>query len=234
MWLASSIEKNKIQSGRQDNLFNTETMMLFSEIKNDILIMKDGWLRAILRVKWLNLDLKNFDEQQVVLEQYKKFLNWLDFPMQILIRNSYLDLSDYLAYFRWNLENVENITLKTQWDNYLKFLEDIESQQWLIFNKEFYIVVPYYQAEDDNKQVNKTWFEKLLNVLNAKDNVESIVARYRSFLKWQKSIETRTSLIIEWLGGMWIWVEQLNTSEIINLLFRNYNPLIHGSEADMS
>lgn len=233
MWIAA-VEKNKIQSGRQDNLFNTETMMLFSEIKNDILIMKDWWLRAILRVKWLNLDLKNFDEQQIVLEQYKKFLNWLDFPMQILIRNSYLDLSDYLSYFRWNLENLENITLKTQWENYLKFLENIEMQQWLIFNKEFYIIVPFYQAEDDNKQVNKSWFDKLLNVLNAKDNVETIVARYRSFLKWKRSLETRTSLIVDWLGGMWITVEQLDTSEIINLLFRNYNPLIHSSEADMS
>lgn len=233
MWIAA-VEKNKIQSGRQDNLFNTETMMLFSEIKNDILIMKDWWLRAILRVKWLNLDLKNFDEQQIVLEQYKKFLNWLDFPMQILIRNSYLDLSDYLSYFRWNLENLENITLKTQWENYLKFLENIEMQQWLIFNKEFYIIVPFYQAEDDNKQVNKSWFDKLLNVLNAKDNVETIVARYRSFLKWKRSLETRTSLIVDWLGGMWITVEQLDTSEIINLLFRNYNPLIHSSEANMS
>lgn len=233
MWIAA-VEKNKIQSGRQDNLFNTETMMLFSEIKNDILIMKDWWLRAILRVKWLNLDLKNFDEQQIVLEQYKKFLNWLDFPIQILVRNSYLDLSDYLSYFRWNLENLENITLKTQWENYLKFLENIEMQQWLVFNKEFYIIIPFYQAEDDNKQVNKSWFDKLLNVLNSKDNVETIVARYRSFLKWKTSMDTRISLIVDGLGGMWIWVEQLDTSEIINLLFRNFNPLIHSSEADMS
>ncbi len=233
MWLAFA-EKNKIQSGRQDNLFNTETMMLFSEIKNDVLIMKDGGLRSILRVKWLNLDLKNYDEQQVVLEQYKKFLNWLDFPIQISIRNSYLDLSDYLNYFRWNLENVDNVILKTQWDNYYKFLENIEMQQWLIFTKEFYIIVPYYEAEDDNKQVNKSWFDKLLNILNSKDSVEKIVSRYRSFLKCKRSLETRSSLVIDGLGSMWISVEQLDTSEIINLLFRDYNPLIHSSEANMS
>lgn len=233
MWLMS-FEKNKIQSWRQDNLFNTETMMIFSEIKNDILIMKDGGLRSILRVKWLNLDLKNFDEQQIVLEQYKKFLNWLDFPIQILIRNSYLDLSDYLNYFKWNLENVENVTLKVQWDNYLKFLENIELQQWLIYNKEFYIVVPYYEAEDDNKQVNKSWFDKFLNILNAKDDIEKIVTRYRFFLKWKRSLETRIGLIVDGLWSMWIDVEQLDTAEIINLLFRNYNPLIHASEADVA
>lgn len=229
-----SFEKNKIQSWRQDNLFNTETMMIFSEIKNDILIMKDGWLRAILRVKGLNLDLKNYDEQQIILEQYKKFLNWLDFPIQILIRNSYLDLSDYLTYFRWNLENVENNILKAQWESYLKFLENIELQQGLIYNKEFYIIIPYYEAEDDNKQVNKSWFDKFLNILNAKDDIEKIVTRYRFFLKWKKSLETRIGLISDGLWSIWIDVEQLDTSEIINLLFRNYNPLIHASEADVA
>lgn len=233
MWIMS-FEKNRIQSWRQDNLFNTETMMIFSEIKNDILIMKDGWLRSILRVKGLNLDLKNYDEQQIVLEQYKKFLNWLDFPIQILIRNSYLDLSDYLTYFRWNLENVENNILKAQWESYLKFLEDIELQQGLIYNKEFYIIIPYYEAEDDNKQVNKSWFDKFLNILNAKDDIEKIVTRYRFFLKWKKSLETRIGLISDWLWSIWIDVEQLDTSEIINLLFRNYNPLIHASEADVA
>jgi hypothetical protein len=233
MWIMS-FEKNRIQSWRQDNLFNTETMMIFSEIKNDILIMKDGWLRAILRVKGLNLDLKNYDEQQIILEQYKKFLNWLDFPIQILIRNSYLDLSDYLTYFRWNLENVENNILKAQWESYLKFLENIELQQGLIYNKDFYIIIPYYEAEDDNKQVNKSWFDKFLNILNAKDDIEKIVTRYRFFLKWKKSLETRIGLISDGLWSIWIDVEQLDTSEIINLLFRNYNPLIHASEADVA
>jgi hypothetical protein len=37
--------------------------------------MKDGGLRAILRINGINLDLKNGEEQQIVLEQYKKFLN---------------------------------------------------------------------------------------------------------------------------------------------------------------
>lgn len=66
-------------------------MLPISEIRNDTIIMKDGGLRAILRINGVNLDLKNFDEQQIVLEQYKKF-NGLEFPMQILVRNTFLDL----------------------------------------------------------------------------------------------------------------------------------------------
>lgn len=89
-------------------------MLPISEIRNDTVIMKDGGLRAILRINGVNLDLKNFDEQQIVLEQYKKFLNGLEFPMQILVRNTFLDLSNYLTYIKGNIDTIENPVLKSQ------------------------------------------------------------------------------------------------------------------------
>lgn len=89
-------------------------MLPISEIRNDTIIMKDGGLRSILRINGVNLDLKNFDEQQIVLEQYKKFLNGLEFPMQILVRNTFLDLSNYLTYIKEKLDVIENPVLKSQ------------------------------------------------------------------------------------------------------------------------
>jgi hypothetical protein len=32
-------------------------------------------MRSVIKVDGLNLDLKNYDEQQVIIEQYKRFLN---------------------------------------------------------------------------------------------------------------------------------------------------------------
>ena len=86
-------------------------MLPISEIRNDTIIMKDGGLRAILRINGINLDLKNGDEQQIVLEQYKKFLNGMEYPIQILVRNTFLDLSNYLTYIQGNLQNIENPVL---------------------------------------------------------------------------------------------------------------------------
>ncbi len=225
--------KSKVQQAKPSNMFNTETMLPISEIKNDTLILKDGWLRAILKVSGLNLDLKNFDEQQIVLEQYKKFLNGLDFPLQIIVRNTYLDLSEYLSYVKKNVDVIENPTLQKQGEAYFKFLQDIDLQQGLIYTKEFYIVVPYYEAENDSKQVKKSWREKFLNVLQSKDSVEKIVARYRLFLKGKRSLETRCALIADGLWSMGINVERVGTADSIWLLFRCYNPLIHSSEAKM-
>jgi type IV secretory pathway VirB4 component len=224
-------DQTKIQKAAPDSLFNTETMLPVSEIRDGVVILKDGGLRGIIKVEGLNLDLKNYDEQQVVLEQYKKFLNGLSFPIQILVRNTYLDLTEYLGYVRTNIASIDNPAMKNQGQTYLAFLEGIDSKQGLIYVKEFYVIVPFYADEQDNQQVNKSWREKFMNVLNAKDDVEVIVERYRKFLQGQKQLQTRINLIIEGLAGLNIPSDPLSTSEIVSLLFRMYNPLLDSSQA---
>ena len=94
--LFKNLENNNIQKGKQESQFNTENMLPISEIKDWFVILKDWWIRAILKAEGINLDLKNFDEIQTILEQYKRFLNGLEFPLQFLVRNTYLDLREYL------------------------------------------------------------------------------------------------------------------------------------------
>jgi hypothetical protein len=230
MWLLNP-DKSKIKKWKTDNLFNTETMLPISEVKNGIIILKDGWLRSILKIEGLNLDLKNYDEQQVILEQYKRFVNWLSFPIQILIRNTYLDLTEYLSYLKKNLKWIDNPALKNQGDSYINFLEWIDNQQWLIYVKEFYVIIPYYRDERDAEQVNRSRWDKFLNILNAKDDVEMIVERYRTFIKCEQNILTRESVLTSWLSDLWMSAERLDTAWVISLLFRMYNPLLDSSQA---
>lgn len=230
MWLLDP-DKSKIKKWKADNMFNTETMLPISEVKNGIVILKDWGLRSIIKVEWLNLDLKNYDEQQVILEQYKRFLNWLAFPIQILIRNTYLDLTEYLSYLKKNLKGIDNPALKNQWDSYINFLEWIDNQQWLIYVKEFYIVIPYYRDERDAEQVNRSRWDKFLNILNAKDDVEMIVERYRTFIKCEQNIQTRENVLISGLNDLGMSAERLDTASVVSLLFRMYNPLLDSSQA---
>lgn len=230
MWLFNLWEQIKINPWKTENMFNTETMLPVSEIKNETIILKDGWLRAILKIEGINLDLKNFDEQQIVLEQYKRFLNWLGFPIQIIIRNNYLDLSNYLDYTKTNITKITNPTLKKTWEDYYNFLENIDSKQGLIYDKSFYIVVPFYQWEKDKGSIKKSRFTKLLDVLNSKDSVEKIVERYRWFSKGKTMLDTRCNLITEWLWSIWINADRLITWDMISMLFNYYNPLLHNSQ----
>lgn len=120
-----TIQKNK----KSDSVYNTETMLRISEIQDDTVILKDGGLRAIIKVEGINLDLRNNDEALIVLEQYKRFINGLEFPIQILIRNTYLDLTEYIDYMQQRIAAIQNPTLKTQGKSYLSFMENISLQQ---------------------------------------------------------------------------------------------------------
>ncbi len=229
-----SFEKNKIKKTNPNELFNTETMLPISEIRSDTIILKDGGLRAILRIDWVNLDLKNSDEQQIILERYKRFLNGLDFPIQILVRNNYLDLTPYVQYMQKNVDRIENDALKEQWQNYISFLEQINVAQWLLYVKEFYIIVPLYDSiKNDESMMKQSWLDKLLSALNPKDSAEAIVARYRGFLKTKSQLDTRCSVIADWLGGIGMRVERLQTTDVVSLLFQAYNPSLHKGQSEM-
>lgn len=224
-----SFERNKIKKSSPGELFNTEAMLPISEIRWDTIILKDWGFRGILRIDGVNLDLKNSDEQQAIIERYKRFLNGLDFPIQILIRNNYLDLTPYVEYMQKNVALIDNDALKEQGDGYISFLEQINVSQWLLYVKEFYIIVPLYTAGamNDEKSMKLSWLDKLLNALNPKDSAEQIVARYRNFLKTKSQLDTRCSIIQEWLSWLSMNAERLWTSEIISLLFQAYNPSSH-------
>lgn len=225
-------DKDKVQTPMQDNIFNTESLIPVSEIRWNTLVLKDWGLRAILKVGWLNIDLKNYDEQVAVVEQYKRFLNGLSFPIQVLVRNSYLELSDYISYMKKNVSSIKHDKLKAQWDWYIEFLDDINTQQWLIYVKEFYIVIPYYPSEEDTENTRKPRWQKFMNALSTVETPEKILKRYRNFLKYDKYLDTRVLVTQEWLKGLWMSAERLRLTDIISLLFKAYNPETHKDQAN--
>ena len=44
-------EQTQIQKTKPENMFNTETMLPISEIKSETIILKDWWLRCILKIE---------------------------------------------------------------------------------------------------------------------------------------------------------------------------------------
>ena len=229
MWLFGK-DKNSIQK-QHSSAFNTEQMLKFSEIRWSTMLLKDGWLRCIIKAQWLNLDLRSYDEQLQVIEWYKRFLNGLNFPIQIIVHNAYLDLSNYITSMKDKIRTLNQSALQTYGKEYVSFLDDINIKEWLVFVKEFYIVIPYYDGEEDQNKIRKPRRQKFLDSLDAGEWAEKIVARYRNFGKNKKLLDTRVSLVVEWLRGIGITCEILDSQTIIQLLFKFHNPGVHSSQA---
>jgi len=71
---------------------STQRYLPFSEVRDNIVIMKDGSARIVLRVEAVNFALKSEPEQDAIIYSFQHFLNSLQFPIQILVRSLKVDI----------------------------------------------------------------------------------------------------------------------------------------------
>ena len=71
---------------RQNNPNSSQASLLISELRDSMVIMKDGSFRAVVACKSINFDLMSEEEREAVEFSYQNFLNSLSFTTQILIR----------------------------------------------------------------------------------------------------------------------------------------------------
>src|SRR3989338_853180 len=96
---------------------------------------------AILKVEPINFTLRNNQEKEIIIRTFQKFLNSLDFPIQIVIATDTLNLDTYLS-------KLEERSDKLEQKDYSKILEDFRKhlQKMILserlLNRSFYLVVP--------------------------------------------------------------------------------------------
>jgi hypothetical protein len=140
-----------VKTNRKDHPdSSTQRYLPFSQIRENIIIMKDDSARLIMRCSTINFLLKNTDEQDSIIISFQRFLNSLDFPIQILVRSNKLDIDSYLSKLNDKAVKQSNSLLQNQTYEYIEYLKKlVEVAQ--IMKKEFYIIVPY--DENENKSV---------------------------------------------------------------------------------
>lgn len=206
----------------------TQSFVNLSQVKDDILILKDGTLRAVLAVSSTNFDLKNEDEQNALIYNYQRFLNSLDYPVQILMQSRKMDISDYLENLKRIMERQTNELLRMQTAEYIDFIDRlVESTN--VMNKNFYVVVSY------NQSVNPVGGGLLGSFLSS-GKARQISDRERNFDKYKVLLNDRLSAVANNLGSIGLRVVRLNTEQLIELLYNSYNfaagPAIDASQLD--
>src|SRR5690348_1053419 len=101
---------------------STQNQVPIREIRDGILVLKNGGCRTILMVNALNFNLKSADEQKALLGSYQSFLNGISFPIQIVTQSRTLDLDNYLTDLRAISNSQDNDLLRTQTTEYINFV----------------------------------------------------------------------------------------------------------------
>lgn len=189
------------------------------EIRDGVVVLKDGSLRAVLMTSSINFALKSADEQQSVLYQFQNFLNSLDFPIQVSIQSRELDIRPYLNLLQEQADEQVNDLLKIQTEEYIEFIKEFTAET-NIMAKHFYVVVPYTPAYLGS---SGGALEKLKGLLGLSSN-EDENDDEQTFREHVSQLEERLSVVEQGLLRSGVRTARLGTDEATELYYQTLNP----------
>lgn len=190
-----------------------------AEIRDNLVIMRDGTLRSVLLVSSINFSLKSVDEQNAIVQAYMQFLNGLDYPIQVVIQSRRMNIDHYMHQLDENEKTLTNDLLKKQIHDYKDFVKQLV-QMGDIMQKRFYVVVPLNPATDQGT-AQKGFVQRLGEIFSP-----TIVGKLTEerFKKLQFDLSLRVNQIIGGLSSMSLNAVALDTQSLIEMLYTVYNP----------
>ena len=197
---------------------STKQLVEISDIIDNIILLKNGSLRAVIEVSAINFELRSDGEQVAILQNFQRFLNSTDFPLQIVMNSRKLDIDEYTKLIDSTAGTLASELLKIQAAEYSKFVKEL-SDLSNIMSKKFYIVVPFYVFETPSKAGIT---QSLKSIFKPSTVVKQL--NPEQFETYKNQLLQRVELIFDGLVGLGLKTRILEKTELIHLYYELYNP----------
>lgn len=177
----------------------TQQHLLISDVKDDIVILKNGGGALILQVSAVNFGLLSEREQMAIIYTFAQMLNSLSFSIQIMVYSERLNISSYLTLLDKAQKAQTNPLLSRMIGNYKQFIQTTIKENEVL-DKKFYLVVPLYSLE-----------------LGLKASKESLEQKIKTVLL------PRRDQVIRQLSRVGLRATQLDNQKLIELFYNIYN-----------
>ncbi|MDQ5949125.1 MAG: hypothetical protein QG589_251 [Patescibacteria group bacterium] len=195
----------------------TQEFVPIKDVRDGVVTLKDGGMRAVVLASSLNFSLKSEDERNAIVLQFQDFLNSLDFPIQISIESRRLDIRPYIALLEEQYKEQLNDLMKIQTREYIDFIKKF-TETTNIMTKSFFVVVPYDPALINVKSgLGGNLFQK-------QTSSEALKQKESSFEENRTQLEQRVGVVEQGLVRCGIRVVRLGTEEVIELFYKYFNP----------
>ncbi len=197
---------------------STKQLVDVADIIDNIVLLKNGSLRAVIGVSAINFELRSEGEQIAILQNFQRFVNSIDFPLQIVVSSRKLNIDEYLKLIEQSSNELTNELLKIQATEYGKFVREL-SDLSNIMSKKFYIVVPFYVFEAPSKAGIT---QSIKSIFRPSAVVKQLTPEQLETYKGQ--LLQRTELIFDGLVGLGLKTKMLEKDDLMNLFYGLYNP----------
>jgi len=196
----------------------TQEFVPIKEVRDGIVVLKDGSLRALLMASSINLALKSSDEQAAIIAQFQNFLNSLEFTAQFFVESRQLDIRPYIGLLEDRYAVELDDLMKIQIREYIAFIKDF-TERANIMTKNFFIVVPY-----DPALIARGGAGNALGTLISTNKDQSAALTNEQFEQYRTQLEQRMSVIEQGLVRTGVRIVKLGTEEVIELFYKLFNP----------
>src|SRR3989344_6363736 len=122
---------------KTDDLSNSmKSFIGINDVTDSYILNNKNQRIVLLEVQPVNFNIKGDEEKEVIIQSFQKFLNSIDFPVQILIASENISLEDHFNVLKNKLRNDFN----KLFNDYKNFINNSISVNE-IKNRKFYIVV---------------------------------------------------------------------------------------------
>lgn len=177
----------------------TQEHLSILDIKNDIILLKDGGGALVLQVSAVNFGLLSDREQIAIISAFAQMLNSLSFSLQIVIYSERLNISSYLSLLDKAQQAQMNPLLSAMIGNYRQFIQNTIKENDVL-DKKFFVVVPLFGIE--------------LGLTTSKENLERKITTV---------LLPRRDQIIRQLNRVGLKSTQLTNQKLIELFYDIYN-----------
>lgn len=193
----------------------TQDFVSVRDIKDNVVIQKNGQMCMIMLASSINFALKSLDEQQAILQQFQQFLNTIDFSLQIYVQSRRLNIEPYLELLSTLDTKQDNDLMKVQLREYIEFIKTF-TQDVDVMSKNFFVVVPYSPTK-----ANIT--RGITNLFSSGSNVSSLPTETR-FEEHRIQLEQRVGMVSEGLARVGVRTITLQKDDLVELFYHLYNP----------
>ena len=205
------------------NFASAQDLVSVDEIREDVVLLKDGSLRQVVMVGGVNFSLKSEGEQNLIIGGYQNFLNSLNFPIQIIIHSRKINIENYLKQLEERKQVESSGLLQDQIEEYREFVRQFVSEH-AIMVKTFFVVVPFTPVSLMPTS-KKGAFSFLPFGKKQPGAIEQEAAKREEVLKENISqLRQRTAQIKDGLGSLGLETLVLNEEAIAELFYNFYNP----------
>lgn len=204
---------------------STKDFVQIADIRENVVILKDGSLRSVLEVGSMNFELKSSDEQTAIISAFQNFLNSVDFPLQIAVNSRKLDIGPYMKSLDKLTQSISNELMKIQAVEYTRFIKGL-TELANIMAKKFYIVVPFYIVETIGKDGGGAGlFGAFKSVIAHSEAAKTLTDQ--EFENYKIQLAQKSRFIMDSISGLGIETRILGKEELMNLYYSYYNPGHH-------